>query len=159
MASVASRAGWRIRPPSFGVCDVPKGHARTNPRVKPFENVTLASLVTTNTSRYDPFPQTIVARIFERRMPIYHRPYSPGELQFITTSTCRRAPVFLSPRFCHCFVEPGSADLLFRSAVRPSPRPDLKSRRSWTAGLRYPTSPDASRKSRTRWIACSSAGS
>ena len=47
-------------------------------------------------------------------MPIYHRSYSPGKLQFITTSTYRRAPVFLSPRFCLCLVqcleEEGSAD-------------------------------------------------
>jgi hypothetical protein len=47
-------------------------------------------------------------------MPIYHRTYSPGELQFITSSTYRRAPVFLSPRFCRYFVqrleEGGSAD-------------------------------------------------
>jgi REP element-mobilizing transposase RayT len=34
-------------------------------------------------------------------MPIYHRTYSPGELQFITTSTYRRTPVFLSPRLSH----------------------------------------------------------
>jgi REP element-mobilizing transposase RayT len=38
-------------------------------------------------------------------MPIYHRPYSPGELQFLTTSTYRRAQVFLSPRFCRYFVQ------------------------------------------------------
>ena len=38
-------------------------------------------------------------------MPIYHRTYSPGELQFITSSTYRRARVFRSPRFCQCFVE------------------------------------------------------
>jgi putative transposase len=38
-------------------------------------------------------------------MPLYHRTYSPGELQFITTSTYRRAPLFLSQRFCHCFVQ------------------------------------------------------
>jgi hypothetical protein len=47
-------------------------------------------------------------------MPIYHRTYRPGELQFITTSTYRRAPVFFSPRFCHYFVQRveagGSAD-------------------------------------------------
>jgi hypothetical protein len=47
----------------------------------------------------------IAARILERRMPIYRRTYSPGELQFITTSTYRRAPVFFSPRFCHYFVQ------------------------------------------------------
>jgi hypothetical protein len=62
------------------VCDVPKGHA-------------------------NPFPQTIAARILEPRMPIYHRTYSPGELQFITPSTYRRAPIFFSPRFCRCFVQ------------------------------------------------------
>ena len=33
-----------------------------------------------------PSTQAIVARILESRMPIYHRTYSPGELQFITTS-------------------------------------------------------------------------
>ena len=37
-------------------------------------------------------------------MPFYKRFYSPGELQFITTSTYRRAPLFLSERFCRCFV-------------------------------------------------------
>jgi hypothetical protein len=36
-------------------------------------------------------------------MPIYRRAYSPGELQFITTSTYRGAPVFFSPRFCYYF--------------------------------------------------------
>jgi hypothetical protein len=63
----------------FEVCDVPKGHA-------------------------NPFPQTIAARILEPRMLIYHRTYSPGELQFIATSTYRQVPVFLSTRFCHYFV-------------------------------------------------------
>ena len=67
----------RRRPPPFGVCDVPKGHPEALPP---------------NHRR-------------ERRMPIYHRTYSPGGLQFITTSTYRRAPVFLSPPFCHYFVE------------------------------------------------------
>jgi len=38
-------------------------------------------------------------------MPFYHRPYSPGQLQFITTSTYRRTPLFLSERFCRCFVQ------------------------------------------------------
>jgi REP-associated tyrosine transposase len=37
-------------------------------------------------------------------MPLYHRTYNRGELQFITSSTYRRAPVFLSERFCRCFV-------------------------------------------------------
>src|SRR5260370_12676232 len=32
-------------------------------------------------------------------MPFYGRHYSPGQLQFITTSTYRRAPLFLSDRF------------------------------------------------------------
>jgi len=34
-----------------------------------------------------------------------HRVYSPGELQFITTSTYRRMPLFLSDRFQRCFVQ------------------------------------------------------
>jgi putative transposase len=38
-------------------------------------------------------------------VPLYHRTYSPGQLQFITTSTYRRAPLFFSERFCHCFVQ------------------------------------------------------
>jgi putative transposase len=38
-------------------------------------------------------------------MLIYHRTYSPGELQFITSSTYRRAQVFRSPRFCEYFVQ------------------------------------------------------
>jgi hypothetical protein len=37
-------------------------------------------------------------------MPIYHRPYNPGELPFITTRTYRWAQVFLSPRFCGDFL-------------------------------------------------------
>ena len=57
------------------------------------------------TPQTDSFPQTITARILEPRMPIYHRTYSPGELQFITTSVYRRTPVFFSRRFCHYFVE------------------------------------------------------
>jgi putative transposase len=38
-------------------------------------------------------------------MPFYRRHYSPGQLQFITTSTYRRAPLFLSERFRRCFAE------------------------------------------------------
>jgi putative transposase len=38
-------------------------------------------------------------------MPFYKRTYSPGQLQFITTSTYRRAALFLSERFCRCFVQ------------------------------------------------------
>ena len=38
-------------------------------------------------------------------MPIYHRVYSAGQLQFITTSTYRRVPIFRSERFCHYFVQ------------------------------------------------------
>ena len=38
-------------------------------------------------------------------MPIYARPFEPGQLQFITTSTYRRAQVFDSHRFCWMFVE------------------------------------------------------
>jgi putative transposase len=37
-------------------------------------------------------------------VPLYHRTYSPGELQFITTSTYHRARLFFSERFCRCFV-------------------------------------------------------
>jgi putative transposase len=38
-------------------------------------------------------------------MPFYRRIYSPGQLQFLTTSTYRRAPLFLSDRFRGCFVQ------------------------------------------------------
>ena len=38
-------------------------------------------------------------------MPIYGRIYKPGEVQFITTSTYRRVPVFRSPRFRQFFVQ------------------------------------------------------
>ena len=38
-------------------------------------------------------------------MPLYHRLYSPGELQFVTTSTYRRTPIFRSERFCRFFVQ------------------------------------------------------
>ena len=38
-------------------------------------------------------------------MPFYKRTYSLGQLQFITTSTYRRSPLFLSERFCRCFVQ------------------------------------------------------
>ncbi len=38
-------------------------------------------------------------------MPFNKRTYSPGQLQFITTSVYRRAPLFLSERFCRCFVQ------------------------------------------------------
>jgi putative transposase len=38
-------------------------------------------------------------------MPIYHRFYSPGQLEFITASTYRRTPLFFSERFCRCFVQ------------------------------------------------------
>ena len=38
-------------------------------------------------------------------MPIYRRHYNPGQLQFITASTYRRAPLFLSERFRGDFVE------------------------------------------------------
>ncbi len=52
-----------------------------------------------------------------RTMPFYHRVYSPGKLQFITTSTYRRTPLFLSDRFRRGFVQ--------------------KSRGPWEAGPRY----------------------
>ncbi len=38
-------------------------------------------------------------------MPFYPRVYSPGELQFITTSTYRCTPLFLSDRFRRSFVQ------------------------------------------------------
>jgi hypothetical protein len=38
-------------------------------------------------------------------MPLYRRVYRPGELQFITTSTYRCTPLFLSDRFRRCFVQ------------------------------------------------------
>jgi len=38
-------------------------------------------------------------------MPFYQRHYSPGQLQFVTTSTYRRVPLFLSERFRRGFVE------------------------------------------------------
>jgi putative transposase len=38
-------------------------------------------------------------------MPFYKRIYGAGELQFITTSTYRRAPLFRSERLCRCFVQ------------------------------------------------------
>jgi len=51
------------------------------------------------------FRQGIVEGILSSTMPFYKRTYSPGELQFITTSTYRRAPLFLSERFSRCFVQ------------------------------------------------------
>jgi putative transposase len=38
-------------------------------------------------------------------MPRYHRLFDPGHLQFITSSTYRRAPVFNSKLFCQIFAE------------------------------------------------------
>jgi putative transposase len=38
-------------------------------------------------------------------MPFYRRYYHPGQLQFVTSSTYRRTPVFSSQRFCRDFVE------------------------------------------------------
>ena len=38
-------------------------------------------------------------------MPFYHRVYTAGQLQFITASTYRRTPLFLSDRFRRCFVQ------------------------------------------------------
>ena len=35
----------------------------------------------------------------------FHRVYGPGERQFITASTYRRTPLFLSDRFQRCFVQ------------------------------------------------------
>ena len=36
-------------------------------------------------------------------MPLYHRHYSPGELQFITSSVYHRTPIFANPLFCREF--------------------------------------------------------
>jgi hypothetical protein len=36
---------------------------------------------------------------------LYKRTHSPGQLQFITTSTYRRSPLSLSERLCRCFVQ------------------------------------------------------
>ncbi len=38
-------------------------------------------------------------------MPFYRRSFHPGQLQLITTSTDRRAPIFSSDRFRRDFVE------------------------------------------------------
>ncbi|MGH8403753.1 MAG: transposase, partial [Gammaproteobacteria bacterium] len=38
-------------------------------------------------------------------MPLYHRHFEPGQLQFITSSTYRRAPIFSNPACCQFFVE------------------------------------------------------
>jgi hypothetical protein len=70
--------------------------------------------------RTNPFPQAIAARLLERRMPIYHRTYSPGELQFITTSTYRRVPVFLSLRFCQLGTGRGQAGGIISCTLHPS---------------------------------------
>jgi len=69
-------AGWRI--PFFGVC-LPKGRSLLTRRAVP--------------------------SILFCAVPLYHRVYSPGQLQFITTSTYRRTPLFLSERFRRCFVQ------------------------------------------------------
>ena len=44
-----------------------------------------------------------VGRSILHAVPVYHQVYSPGELQFITASTYRRTPIFLSDRFRNCF--------------------------------------------------------
>lgn len=38
-------------------------------------------------------------------MPLYRRIYTPGQMQFITASTYRRTPLFLSGGFCRCFAQ------------------------------------------------------
>jgi putative transposase len=38
-------------------------------------------------------------------MPHYRRVFEPGQLQFITTSTCRRTRIFTCQGFCRIFVE------------------------------------------------------
>jgi hypothetical protein len=49
------------------------------------------------TFRVDPVDRTHV--------PIYGRQFEPGQLQFITTSTYRRARLFTCQRFCSSFAE------------------------------------------------------
>jgi len=38
-------------------------------------------------------------------MPVYHRVYEAGHLQFITTSTYRRVRIFSSQAYCQLFAE------------------------------------------------------
>ena len=49
-------------------------------------------------------PRTVES-ILSCAVPFYHRVYNPGEHQFITISTYRRAPLFLSNRFRAWFVQ------------------------------------------------------
>ncbi len=51
------------------------------------------------------FQQGTSTSILSGRMPFYERTYTPGHLQFITASTYRRAPLFLSDRFRRYFVQ------------------------------------------------------
>ena len=51
------------------------------------------------------FARARIASILSRTVPLYHRVYTPGQVQFITASTYRRTPVFRSERFCRCFVQ------------------------------------------------------
>jgi len=37
-------------------------------------------------------------------MPVYHRHFEPGQLQFITSSAYRRVPIFSTPSYCRLFV-------------------------------------------------------
>ncbi|MGH9432601.1 MAG: transposase, partial [Terriglobia bacterium] len=37
--------------------------------------------------------------------PLYHRHFEPGQLQFIASSTSRRAPIFSNPACCQFFVQ------------------------------------------------------
>jgi len=46
-----------------------------------------------------------VESVLPRAMPIYHPLYDPGELQFVTPSTYRRTPLFLSGRLRRGFVQ------------------------------------------------------
>jgi REP element-mobilizing transposase RayT len=59
-------------------------------------------------------PQPICHQIFARPLPgtrlhslmaVSRRYFAPGHLQFITTSTYRRVPVFLNPAYCQLFVD------------------------------------------------------
>jgi REP-associated tyrosine transposase len=68
--------GWRRLPP-FGVCDLAKRLSLRPCRV---------------------------ASILCCTRPLYHRVYTPGQVQFLTARTYRRAPLFRSERFCRAFV-------------------------------------------------------
>jgi hypothetical protein len=70
----------------------------------------MAERILESLSRFHLFlPETSIT---SRLSPVFHRIYSPGELQFITTSTYRRMPLFLSDRFRRWFVQRLSSALM-----------------------------------------------